>query len=194
MPLIVIVGINGRQGTSVAEAFMDAPGYEIRGLTSSPNCPASESWKEKGIEIREETFEKEEHIHESFSGATIIFALTSYHKLLADPREKLLVEIGLVRSAYDAAIRREVAVGRMMLNAAATTLGLEKLVMSVLPANNSGHKYASHTGGATYHAKKELIQYMSKCLPALARRTLLVKPCLRMEDYRSTLRMVRWLR
>ncbi|KAF2437561.1 NAD(P)-binding protein [Karstenula rhodostoma CBS 690.94] len=189
MAIIVIVGINGRQGTSVAEAFIDAPGIRIRGLTSSPNCPASERWKKMGVEIRDETFDDEEHIKESFAGADVIFALTSYHRLLEDRRLKLAVEVGLRPSAQFAAMRREVFVGRILLDAAAATPRLQRLVMSTLPVTNSGARYASHTAGATYLAKREHINYMRACLPGLAAKTVLVKPCMRMEDYQATLRM-----
>ncbi|OAF98802.1 uncharacterized protein CC84DRAFT_1233975 [Paraphaeosphaeria sporulosa] len=190
MYLVVIIGINGRQGSSVAEAFMDVPGARIRGLTSSPKCAASERWKQMGVEIREETFGDMEHIKKSFEGATFIFAMTSYHQLLQDRRSKLACEVGSVFSVYDFAMRREDNVGRMLLDAAAATPGLQRLVMSTLPVVNPGNKYASHTAGATYHAKRHHIRYMASCLPALAAKTILVKPCMRMEDYRATLRMV----
>ncbi|KAL5418915.1 hypothetical protein PMIN06_005785 [Paraphaeosphaeria minitans] len=190
MFLIVIVGINGRQGSSVAEAFMDVPGTRIRGLTSSPMGPASQRWQERGVEIREEMFDDEKHIKDSFKGATIIFAITSYHKFMQDRRAKLIAEIGFKRSVREIAIRQEVQVGRMILDAAATTPGLQKLVMSTFPVTSPGNKHASHTAQGTYLAKREHIRYMGRCLPALAAKTVLVKPCMPMEDFQATLRMV----
>lgn len=190
MCLVVIMGINGRQGTSVAKAFMIMPGVRIRGLTSSPDCSASERWKDMGIEIREETFEDEEHVKESFDGSDIVFATTSYHRLLEDRRANLAIEVGLHRTVWFLTMIREVRMGRIILDAAAATPGLQKLVMSTLPITNPGAKYASHSAGATYLAKREHICYLARCLPALAAKTRLVKPCMRMEDYRATLRMV----
>jgi hypothetical protein len=191
MPLIVIVGINGRQGTSVAEAFMDAPGFLIRGLTSSPDCPASERWKEMGVEIREETWVDEEHIKASFEGATVIFALTSYHAPFEDRRAKLALEVGLIHTSMARfAMQRDVYIARMLFNAAAATPGLRRLVMSTLPVVKDCTRYAAHIAQSVYLAKKQQIYYLENCLPALLDKTIMVKPCMRMEDYRVTLRMV----
>ncbi|KAJ4352215.1 uncharacterized protein N0V89_007562 [Didymosphaeria variabile] len=190
MPLIVIVGINGRQGTSVANAFLDAPGFRIRGLTSSPDCPASEKWKDLGVEIREETFVDEEHARASFEGAAAIFAMTSYHKPFEDRRAKLAYEVGLIKiSMAQFALRRAAYQGRILFDAVADTRGLHRFVLSTLPVVLPGAKYATHLAQANYHTKKEQLNYLTRCLPSLAAKTIAVKPCMRMEDYRMTLQM-----
>lgn len=191
MPLIVIIGINGRQGTSVANAFLDIPGFRIRGLTSSPDCIASEHWRELGVEIQEETFVNEQHVRASFKGADFMFASTSFHKPMKDRRANLAQEVGLMgRGLLQFSVRRDVYVGRMLLDAAASTPGLRRLVMSTLPVTLPGAKYATHEAEAQYVAKREQVNHLSRCMHSLSTKTTVVKPCVRMEDYRITLRMV----
>jgi hypothetical protein len=191
MSLIVIVGINGRQGTSVAEAFMKIPGTLIRGLTSSPDCPASERWQSMGVEIREETWDDEEHVKASFKGAAVIFALTSYHASFGNRRARLAFEVGMINTYLERfAMKCDIHIGRTILNAAAATQGLRRLVMPTLPVVNEGASYASARAHSAYLAKRQHLIYLETCLPALLKKTIVVKPVMRMEDYLATLRMV----
>jgi nucleoside-diphosphate-sugar epimerase len=49
--LIVIIGITGNQGSSVASTFLADPTWRIRGLTRNPSSPASRALSACGVEM-----------------------------------------------------------------------------------------------------------------------------------------------
>lgn len=190
--LVVIVGINGRQGTSVANAFLESGGYRIRGLTSSPECSSSNKWRQLGVEIREETFMDHQHIHASFEGAHIIFATTCYYNIFRDHRLRLAFNVGMMnsKSVSQYAMERDIHVGHMILDAAANIPQLQKLVMSTLPVLRTDVKYATTKSKGEFAAKRQQIQHLQDSLPELWNKTILVKLAPRMEDFDLSLRLV----
>ena len=191
--LVVIVGINGRQGTSVASAFLQDESFRVRGLASSIDCAASDNWRSLGVEMRQETFEQSDHVRKNFEGAKIIFASTCAYKHLEDRRLHLAYQVGMMRGTTGpvVAMHKDIAIGHMLLDAAAATTGLETFVMSTFPVVGPNQEYSTPLAKRELEAKKEHLKYLLYCLPDLRRKTILVKPSLRMEDYRLTLRMVR---
>ena len=49
--LVVIIGITGNQGGSVARTFLEDAQWRIRGLTRDAGSPASQALSAKGIEM-----------------------------------------------------------------------------------------------------------------------------------------------
>lgn len=192
LPLVVIVGINGRQGTSVAKAFLENGSYRIRGLTSSPECSSSENWKRLGVEMREETYMEFQHVHASFEGANIIFASTCYHKVLTNRRASMAFQVGMMgnKGVSQYAMERDINTGHLILDAAAEIPELQRFVMSTLPILQSEVEYATNKAMGESAAKIQHITHLQNVLPDLWKKTILVKPSPRMEDSNSALRMV----
>ena len=198
MPLVVIAGINGRQGTSVANAFLNGGGFRVRGLTSSPECASSNRWRALGVEIREETYADTQHIHASLEGATIIFAIISVRGLLkAQARElDIAYSVGLTRgvSPRKFAIEKATWLGRALFDAANDIPELTQFVLSTLPVLHIHNTaYATSIAAAEHMVQLRHVDYIKTLLPQLWRKTILFKPSPRMEDYHSTLKLVRIL-
>jgi uncharacterized protein YbjT (DUF2867 family) len=75
-PRVVIIGITGKQGGSVANALLDSSKpYRLVGLTRSVTQPASKEWENRGVEMREVTVAvgNEAQVRAAFEGADIVF-------------------------------------------------------------------------------------------------------------------------
>ncbi|KAJ4299835.1 hypothetical protein N0V90_005081 [Kalmusia sp. IMI 367209] len=189
MLLLVIVGINGRRGTSVANAFLENKQFRIRGLTSSPGCSASRNWRTLGVEIREETFVDENSVRENFFGAAIIFASTNYDKYFKDRGAKLACSLCPNMDLHSFAAAHEVNTGKTIISAAANTPGLGRFVLATLPTLPPNANFATEKGEWQYRAQAELVKYLTSDHDTLNKKTTLVKPAFRMEDFLKTLRM-----
>lgn len=76
-PLVVVVGITGNQGGSVADHLIisDKP-YRIVGLTRDASKPAAKEFSEKGVVLKEVDLKpsNEPAVAEVFKDADIVFA------------------------------------------------------------------------------------------------------------------------
>jgi uncharacterized protein YbjT (DUF2867 family) len=75
-PLVVLVGITGLQGGSVARALIasDKP-YRLRGLTRDASKPAAQAFAAQGVEIVSVslTVDNAVNVRKAFEGADIAF-------------------------------------------------------------------------------------------------------------------------
>lgn len=78
-PVVVVVGITGQQGGSVARALIasDKP-YRIIGLTRDATRPSAKQWLDLGIELRQVAISvgNEDAVLKAFEGADILFVST----------------------------------------------------------------------------------------------------------------------
>ncbi|KAG8999895.1 hypothetical protein FRB94_005785 [Tulasnella sp. JGI-2019a] len=100
-PLVVIIGVTGQQGGSVANALIESSKpYRIVGLTRDASKPKAQGWAEKGVKLHEVdvAVSNEAAVAQAFEHADIVFAVTS---------------------ALDARTKEgEIATGRLMIDAA----------------------------------------------------------------------------
>lgn len=75
-PLVVVVGITGNQGGSVADHLIlsDKP-YRIVGLTRDSSKPAAKAFAEKGVTLKEVDLSpgNEAKVSQAFEGADVLF-------------------------------------------------------------------------------------------------------------------------
>ncbi|KAF2194364.1 NAD(P)-binding protein [Zopfia rhizophila CBS 207.26] len=76
--LLVVIGITGTQGGSVADAFLTAENWRVRGITRDPSKPAAQEWASRGVEIVPADMDNIESLVTAFAGAQAIFAMTDY--------------------------------------------------------------------------------------------------------------------
>lgn len=75
-PLVVVVGVTGNQGGSVAKALIESEKpYRITGLTRDVSKPTAQAWAEKGVKLHQVDLVvgNEAAAAEAFSGADTIF-------------------------------------------------------------------------------------------------------------------------
>ena len=119
--LIVIVGITGKQGGSVARRFLLDPTYYIRGLTRNVSSSAALAFASQGIEIVSANLDSLSELTAAFAGANLIFSMTDYWEPFWRPdcRQKA-AEAGVScrKFAYDVEFQQ----GKNIADAAAETV------------------------------------------------------------------------
>ncbi|KAJ7112053.1 NAD(P)-binding protein [Mycena crocata] len=117
-PLVVVVGITGKQGGSVARALIasDRP-YRIRGLTRDVSKPTAQFFAKAGAELVaiSLTIGNEAGVRDAFAGADIVFAVTNF----LEHADK----------------QREIAEGKLMVDAAKSA-GVKLFIWSALESFN----------------------------------------------------------
>ncbi|KAH8891752.1 putative hscarg dehydrogenase [Thozetella sp. PMI_491] len=75
---IVITGVTGVQGSSIAETFLQLPGWRVRGITRNPSSDAAKAQEAKGVEIFKGDFTDVQSLIPAFIGAHVIFSNTDF--------------------------------------------------------------------------------------------------------------------
>lgn len=76
--LIVIIGITGNQGGSVASVFAQHPSWRIRGLTRNPASDAAKALEAQGVEMVAADLHDPATLVPAFTGANLIFSVTDF--------------------------------------------------------------------------------------------------------------------
>ena len=85
MKLIVITGITGQQGGSVADAFLADKSWHIRAITRDPSRPSAQEWTARGVSLVRGDADDISSLAAAFTGAHAIFAMSDYWAPLSDP-------------------------------------------------------------------------------------------------------------
>lgn len=119
--LIVIIGITGNQGSSVAHTFLSPPlssHWRIRGLTRDPSSPSSLSLSSQGCEMVKVDLLDPSTLTTCFAGANLVFSVTNFWEAYFSPvrrGEAVRRGISIGRYAYEI----EVAQGQNIVDALA---------------------------------------------------------------------------
>lgn len=102
--LIVIVGITGNQGSSVARTFLEDSAWRIRGLTRDTRSSASQALSAQGVEMVQANLHDPESLKGVFKGANLVFSVTDFWKPFFDPNNVAQAEAqgkSIGRYAYE---------------------------------------------------------------------------------------------
>lgn len=116
--LLVVVGVTGNQGGSVAYAFLSNPAYRIRGVTRNPSSPAAQSLVSQGIEIVVADLDDPKSLEKAFKGANLIFSVTNYWEPFFRPDCRAKAEesgVGCRKFAYEVEYRKSLHFGLLYL-------------------------------------------------------------------------------
>ncbi|PWY95008.1 NAD(P)-binding protein [Aspergillus sclerotioniger CBS 115572] len=118
---IIIIGITGNQGHSIAQRFLRDPTYHIRGITRNPSSPTAQALYAQGIELIPADLDDPQTLIPAFKDANLIFSVTNYWEpfFRPDGRQKA-IELGIScrRYAYEVELQQ----GKNIADAAATTV------------------------------------------------------------------------
>ncbi|PSN73911.1 NAD(P)-binding protein [Corynespora cassiicola Philippines] len=180
---IVIVGLTGNQGSSVAHAFLQDPTWKVRGITRDPSKPSAQQWTTKGVQVVRADLDDPTSLTAAFAGATAIFGVTDFMGLFADPdTHRRAAEQG--RTPNEVAMDREVRQGKNIVDAAAATLGsLDRFVLSTLSETKkwSGGKI---TFNLHFDGKAAFAEYARERYPELWAKTSLLQMGVFAENWR----------
>lgn len=168
--LVVILGVTGNQGGSVAERFLADPNYRVRGVTRSLSSPAAQSLISRGVELVIADLNDVSSLIPAFRGANLIFSVTNYWEPFFRPDCRAAAEaqgITCRKYAYDV----EYAQGKNIADAAAEIVdGLDDngFIVSTL---SSAKKCSGGRIEEAYHfdSKADVFpEYVEQKWPALA--------------------------
>jgi hypothetical protein len=116
--LIVIIGITGNQGSSVASTFLADPTWRIRGLTRTPHSAASLALSAQGVEMVYADLHTPSTLDAAFTGANLIFSVTDFWTpFFAPANQARAKELGIPIGQY--AYELEVEQGKNIVDAVA---------------------------------------------------------------------------
>ncbi|KKK20847.1 hypothetical protein ARAM_005303 [Aspergillus rambellii] len=118
--LIVVVGATGTQGGSVVNAFLNEPGYRIRGITRNPNSDRAKTLAAQGVEVGIADLNDEASLVAAFKGAHVVYAVTDFFE-------------PFMKSGVEEAKKIEYRQAINLVEAAKQIPTLEQYVWSTLP-------------------------------------------------------------
>ncbi|KAK1497922.1 hypothetical protein CTAM01_07559 [Colletotrichum tamarilloi] len=138
--LIVVCGVTGNQGRSVAETYLKEAGWRVRGITRDATKPASLALAAKGVEIVEGDLDDAESLKAALQGANIVFGNTVFPFMLALTSNPQLKP---GQSVLEWAYELEVQQGKNLVEAVAKLDSLQLFIWSTLSATRkwSGGKF-----------------------------------------------------
>ncbi|KAG6853270.1 hypothetical protein C0991_005541 [Blastosporella zonata] len=164
MKLIAIIGITGTQGASVADVFLQEPGWRIRGITRNVTKEASKCLEAKGIEMVAADLDDLPSLISAFQGAHAIFSVTDFWQpakssmtLLPDQRKSLS------QFCHDLELQR----GKNIAHAADSIPTLERFICSTTSHATKWSK-GKYTHVKHFDSKAGLVEYIRESLPCLA--------------------------
>ncbi|KAF2826554.1 NAD(P)-binding protein [Ophiobolus disseminans] len=78
--LIVIIGITGNQGGSVASTFLKDAEWRVRGLTRNTQSQASQALSMRGVEMVQANLHDIPSLQDVFKSASLVFSVTDFWK------------------------------------------------------------------------------------------------------------------
>ncbi|GKT51053.1 NmrA-like family domain-containing protein 1 [Colletotrichum spaethianum] len=174
--LIVIIGITGNQGSSVANIFLSLPGWRIRGITRDPSSAAALAWKSKNVELVQGDVDDIPSLKRAFSGASSIFAVTNFWGHMFDPSNyPKAQQAGL--SINEFAYQREISQGMNMAVAASAPEILSTLTHFVFSSLSNAKKWSrgKYTQNWHFDGKAVVTDRIRAELPGLAAKLSIVQ-------------------
>ncbi|KAL1744128.1 hypothetical protein HDZ31DRAFT_39372 [Schizophyllum fasciatum] len=170
--LIVVLGATGLQGASVVDAFLDTPGWKVRGTTRSPDGDGGRALAARGVEVVRADTNDIASLTTAFTGAHAIFAVTDFWAPFFKPETEAKLKPGQTVNEYCYEVELQQA--KNIFHGVLPVLGgLERFVYSTLPGVRkwSGGKY---TWAYHFDSKQAAVDYLKDSLPELAEKTSFV--------------------
>ncbi len=171
--LMVIIGITGNQGGSVARTFLDDPEWRVRGVTRDSGSPASQALSAQGVEMAQANLHDPESLNGVFKDANLVFSVTDFWKPFFDPNN-IAQAAAQGKSIGRYAYELEFEQGKNIVDAVAREVdGLDKigLIASTLCSarDSSQGKYQELWH---FDSKADVFpKYLEEHYPKLARKT-----------------------
>ena len=173
--LIVIVGITGNQGGSVANAFLQHSQWRVRGLTRDITSEASRALQTKGVEMVQADLHSPESLVSALKGGNLIFSVTDFWKPFFNPSNIVLAQ-GRNVSIGQLCYELEYEQGKNIVDAAShpdilAHLGATGLIASTLSSARECSK-GKYQQLYHYDSKADIFpKYVEEKYPELAKKT-----------------------
>ncbi|KAI9661163.1 MAG: hypothetical protein M1821_009490 [Bathelium mastoideum] len=173
--LIVVVGVTGVQGSSVARTFLRLPGWRVRGITRNPSGPVAQTLATGGVELIKADLDDKHSLSPAFENANVIFSNTDF--FLPFQNAMGAKEITGGRTVYEYAYHTEVTQGSNIAEAASSPTVLKTLERFIYSSLSDARKWSGGKYKHLYHfaSKAETIRIIRSRFPAVAERMSLVQ-------------------
>jgi hypothetical protein len=162
------------QGKSVAESFLDLPGWKVRGISRNPSSDAAKALSAQGVEVVQGDLDNKATLVPAFEGATAIFANTDFFAPFYAAVQSPEITQGCDprKHAYDA----EYAQGINIAEVAASPTVLKTLTHFFWSTLCSPKKTSRGKYGNLYHyeIKEDVTREIEMRFPELAARMDLI--------------------
>jgi nucleoside-diphosphate-sugar epimerase len=179
--LIVIIGATGNQGSSVANAFLQEPGWKVRALTRDSSSTKSRALADRGAEVVEANIDTPSTLSSAFEGASAIFAVSDFWGLYGDPSNQDKPKPGQSLNAWVG--EHETQQLRNVIDAAAKVTTLERFVLSSL-SNASKWSKGKYTHVYHFDSKAKAEEYGKQTYPALWAKTSIYQAGLFLSNFK----------
>lgn len=169
--LLVIIGVTGQQGGSVAKVFSTLPGWKIRGITRNPSKPSNASLREAGMELVAGDLDDLASLERAFDGAHAIFSNTDFWQFLADgsPTFAEAEKAGVAPNKL--AMEKEIQQGKNIIDAVAKAHAKKPLHRFVVSNLSNSNKWSKGQIKHNLHfdGKAKYTEYLQATYPDLAK-------------------------
>jgi len=177
--LLVVVGLTGQQGGSVANVYSKEAGWKVRGISRNPD--KAQAWKDKGVEVVKGDLDDKDSLIAAFKGADAIFSVTDFWGPFYNPANHQKLKEGQTINEF--CYEYELQQGKNVADAAATVDGLERLVVSALC---DAKKWSKEKYTWVYHfdSKAHIVDYINEKHPEMAAKMSIVQMGIYMSNWK----------
>jgi uncharacterized protein YbjT (DUF2867 family) len=86
-PLVVVTGVTGKQGCSVAQALLKTNKFRIRGIVRNPSSTRAEGCKREGIELVQADLMDKDSLKKALQGADYAYLVTQFWEAMTEEHE-----------------------------------------------------------------------------------------------------------
>ncbi|EWZ29226.1 hypothetical protein FOZG_17095 [Fusarium oxysporum Fo47] len=174
--LLIVIGITGRQGSSVANAFLELPDWRIRGVSRDTSSPAAQYWISKGVEIVKGDLNDVNSLENAFRGATAIFGVTDFYSQAANPASIAgAQEAGITINEYARNIETNLAMNiAIAASSPAVSATLTHFVFSSL-SDTKRWSRSKYTWNFHFDGKADAVNRIKAEMPDLAAKLSIVQ-------------------
>ncbi|KAL4733930.1 putative NAD dependent epimerase/dehydratase [Aspergillus similis] len=136
--LIVITGVTGTQGGSVASTYLQLPGWKVRGVTRNLSSPKARALQARGVEIVSGDLNHPTSLEAAFRDANVIFGVTDFWTIFQDSESmtKKRPDQDITEYCFEV----EVQQGRNLADVVALIPTLERFIFSSMASANKWSK------------------------------------------------------
>jgi hypothetical protein len=170
---VLIIGATGSQGGSVANVFLEEPGWKVRALTQNPTSIKSQALAARGADVVQVDIDVPVTLLAGFEGANAIFAVSDFWGLYGDPANKDKANPGQTLNVW--AGEHETQQLNNIIEAAAKVPTLERFILSSL-SNAAEWSKGKYTHVYHFDSKAKAAEYSEETCPELWAKTSIYQP------------------
>lgn len=152
----------------MADVFLNQGGWRVKGLTRSPDSPASQALVARGVEIVKGDANDVNSLKSAVQGADVVFGNTVFSDALVNPNSPDLSFLKPGQNVREMCYELEYQQGKNIADAVATIVpGLDRFIWSSL-SNASKWSGGKYRGVYHFDSKAHVADYISEKYPQLA--------------------------